>query len=1496
MARIILLTLCCLAIGTGCLAQRCGVTDTIALDAFGSSRVTIPIEGYLNDDLADPGQGLCNVSAYFSHSYVYGLSITLVSPAGDSLRLIGPGTDQTRPPSTLARWFVDFPSCAGPAAPDPGAPERWDNTEDYNWPAFGTFRGAYLPNGGCLEELARGPVNGDWQLVVENNRADEQGGLSFLLLEFCDPLHEDGPCCSANAGDLPPAEPLIACAQPVTLPVNLPPRYRIPRPDPTEYGYAYTIDDGSGIQWLQDEPNLAGFPAGTYQICGLSYRLGELAAIPTDGSLTSAQLSSNLQGSTPVACADLTPDCQTVVLLPPPAPTDVSRQLCRGGLYQVGSNIFSESGNYLVNLPGAFGCDSVVNLTLDVVDTLFVTADTTICAEAAYALGDELLTASGTYRDTLTSFYGCDSIVTLNLTVADPIVFSEEVTICGTDFYELGDTILTTSGIYRRTVTAANGCDSTVSVDLLVLDPAVAYRPFRPQLDCLGDTVLLNASESDLTFADDFGWYDGEGNLLRAALDYVARTPGRYVFRLTAAARGVACTVTDTVIITDERFLPEVELTYSGGNGDSDPVPLNCDSSGNCATINCRYPELRVRSTVLPAGNVYEYDWASDSPIEGPADSALVVLTRGGTYNLRVTDSATGCTLDTSVVTRVDREAPLASIEGDSLLNCLITEVTLTADTNQARTGELSFAWSGGCLPAPVSGPRLAVDCPGEYTLRVTNLTNGCFQEATHDVVQDVAPVLLNLAPAASPISCLEPGQTLQPGAITAANPVRYRWSNGTDSLSDDRELRVTEADTYTLTVIDRVNGCSAFANVVVAADTSVPAIPVGPLDVTLNCYDSTATLGLPPPADAPDFRYAWRDLNTTAPALSTRPTLDVEAPGSVYERTVTDAGNGCTAVDTIRVSVDLNRPVVRLTQPVDFDCFIDTVPISPVNLEFTYPALHEWAGPCVSEPDSGGPQAVFCPGDYAYTLTNESNGCATTREVTVGLASTGVVAVLEDSVFLDCDTGQAVLDRSRGSDAAFVRWFRDGVRVRLFGQAPVVTVPGHYQLVLTNFNESCTDTAFIEVLADCPALSIIVPPDSLTCNNQSVTLDAGFSLPDTSTSIAWLPPEGAVARPGDTPRELVVYSPGRYGFTIRNNIGGEVDTAFVQVNRNQRSPTAEAGPRDTISCDVPAVTLSGAGSSEGELYAYVWVNTNDDTLGFDIKQEVEQAGTYLLSVTQTETGCNRVDVVTIIDDTDLPTLEVYDTLIPCDALDHTIRARSDDSIALRYQWTDVETGDTSGGDTLVVTAPGQYVARAIRADNGCSAAVVADVGQAPCPPFPELLDTVVTCLVGSVRLRPTFRDGCDECTFRWRRNGQLLADAQAESLVVTRPGAYSLTATNRYGLSSTAEADVRDRRTPPNATAGPDRSLTCTRSSVTLSGLVPDPGFTYTYAWSDAAGATIEGADTPALEATVAGRYALSVTNEQTGCTVVDAVEVTIDTVPPLGGSRRKSFAYLRG
>ncbi len=130
-------------------------------------------------------------------------------------------------------------------------------------------------------------------------------------------------------------------------------------------------------------------------------------------------------------------------------------------------------------------CDSIVVTALTVLpenvgDTTVLTA----CDSTTW--GGTTYTISGMYNDTLVSVVGCDSIITLDLTIVSPVTSNVDSTICYGDSALLGGTYQSVSGSYNDTIVggASNTCDSIVVTALTVLPQNV------------GDTTILVACDS----------------------------------------------------------------------------------------------------------------------------------------------------------------------------------------------------------------------------------------------------------------------------------------------------------------------------------------------------------------------------------------------------------------------------------------------------------------------------------------------------------------------------------------------------------------------------------------------------------------------------------------------------------------------------------------------------------------------------------------------------------------------------------------------------------------------------------------------------------------------------------------------------------------------------------------------------------------------------------------------------------------------------------------
>ncbi len=144
--------------------------------------------------------------------------------------------------------------------------------------------------------------------------------------------------------------------------------------------------------------------------------------------------------------------------------------ICFGENYAFGNGSFSTSGTYSFTFPTINGCDSLVHLILEVDTAITTNLVEEICAGETYNFNGEVISITGQYIDTLTAANSCDSFVFLDLTVYPVYEIFHSDTICDGENYSFGNDIYTTSGSHSFTFQTMNGCDSLVHLELIVND------------------------------------------------------------------------------------------------------------------------------------------------------------------------------------------------------------------------------------------------------------------------------------------------------------------------------------------------------------------------------------------------------------------------------------------------------------------------------------------------------------------------------------------------------------------------------------------------------------------------------------------------------------------------------------------------------------------------------------------------------------------------------------------------------------------------------------------------------------------------------------------------------------------------------------------------------------------------------------------------------------------------------------------------------------------
>ena len=164
--------------------------------------------------------------------------------------------------------------------------------------------------------------------------------------------------------------------------------------------------------------------------------------------------------------------CDSIVTLTlsvnPVENTNLSAAICEGSVYTENGFNASEAGTHTLNLQTINGCDSIVTLTLTVNPVANTTLSAAICEGSTYTENGFNESETGTYTQNLQTVNGCDSIVTLNLTVSTVINNDITAAICEGSTYTENGFNVSEPGSYTQNLQSVNGCDSVVTLTLTV--------------------------------------------------------------------------------------------------------------------------------------------------------------------------------------------------------------------------------------------------------------------------------------------------------------------------------------------------------------------------------------------------------------------------------------------------------------------------------------------------------------------------------------------------------------------------------------------------------------------------------------------------------------------------------------------------------------------------------------------------------------------------------------------------------------------------------------------------------------------------------------------------------------------------------------------------------------------------------------------------------------------------------------------------------------------
>ena len=170
-------------------------------------------------------------------------------------------------------------------------------------------------------------------------------------------------------------------------------------------------------------------------------------------------------------CSRLRFFCYTNLVVKPNSSSTTNLSICSKQLpFSWNGNTYTAAGVYKDTLVNAAGCDSFLTLNLIVKPNSSSTTNLSICSrQLPFSWNGNIYTAAGVYKDTLVNAVGCDSFVTLNLVVKPNSASTTNVAICGKKLpYLWNGHSYNVAGTYKDTLVNAAGCDSLLTLNLQI--------------------------------------------------------------------------------------------------------------------------------------------------------------------------------------------------------------------------------------------------------------------------------------------------------------------------------------------------------------------------------------------------------------------------------------------------------------------------------------------------------------------------------------------------------------------------------------------------------------------------------------------------------------------------------------------------------------------------------------------------------------------------------------------------------------------------------------------------------------------------------------------------------------------------------------------------------------------------------------------------------------------------------------------------------------------
>lgn len=1112
---------CFLTIGSW---GQCSLSVATPIPDNGTVTVGFNVSGLVDVNLASPTQGICGVELSFNHEYVGDLTITLISPFGQMVTLIGPNTTAGFL-TNLSTWNIDFTSCALPADPDPGFNDTWSNLN--MWQIVTTYTGTYYPAAGCLEDFNFGPANGTWVLVLQDHDLNFTGTLLDATLIFCNPNGINCSDCIANGGILSPAS-FTKCAGERILSSEVSVNFGNNVPSASQYEYQFMLITGNTI--VQSGSAFSATPpVGNYNLCGLSYLISDANMV--NNLLANADYNALQQAIiNKVVCANISTNCIPISILALPDTTRIMNTLCAGETFTYGGQTYNTTGTFYQVHDGPGMCDSifeiriaprVLSVNIDPPDSLFCNGNPVVLNASATG-------ASGPFNYLWTTTFGnilsnpaqpnvsVDQAAPYQVSVTDglcsgvnsvsvfgdlgfPQVFVEGGTLnCNVTsvslspvFVPSNGTVLwsgpngftsnqaaitvTEPGPYIFSVTNSQGCSTAKSIDIGIDTLTFPINIYTLPKDCQMQRVNLSVATERPIVA--FDWI-GPNNFTSNNYYIYATDPGIYTVTTTFEN---GCHRSDTQYVDGDFIIPDLAVPSSDTLNCSEVISLTATSNTPGATFSWNWPN-----------GFSEYQ-------------ATTQIHEAGVYTAYV-QSPNGCR--SSAQTEIVQGPDVFDFTTFSdVINCIHDSVTIGVSSVLADT----YHWIN--FPGPDSNlASIVVGMPGGYDVIMTDTNSNCVLTSTIFVSSDLA--IPDFGFILDTVSCSHPVAHLSfvPYGSFYSN---VYWETPDLTIVPGPNLFSSQPGENHLYAVGN-NGCVGVKTISIPFDTISPFLLTE--SDSLICQDTARVIAhsLEPVVD-----YQW-----SGPGI-----ISISGDTAYVDRAgyyMIDATglNGCHSIQTILVDSNYVKP--------DFNTLADTlrcdraadlivIPNEPV-------ISYAWLNTSGQLIDTDSLIQVNMPGQYIVEVTG-TNRCIALDTIDVSPVIYPVIDISTDT--LTCDVTSVFVESTIDFPPTLISWVDANLDTFSHAINASVTSAGPFYLVVTGQNgciskdtilvpyDTLTPTALIELIGE------------VRCQYKDITFNGDNSTP-ANLSYHWLTIGGNIIGNPDLPM-ISAYDTGVYKLIVKD-------------------------------------------------------------------------------------------------------------------------------------------------------------------------------------------------------------------------------------------------------------------------------------------------------------------------------------------------------------------------